>query len=259
MDDSNKASIQRIDSYLSYQDQFDPTGFIDGIIDADSARDAVDSIDQLEDMLNAAKKFGEYASKFCLLECQVWIKISKTEGADKKLSKGKKLVEWLRGKNDDELREIVDKCSCGTRIGVVRSREIGRNRSERELTELKRISDKIFSEAEQCGVVRNPISRYYEEWSMQGKPDPRDVRTFQERTHQKLLSDGFLGLGDGSGEFLRVESCDRHDIEKIVANRLRRIMADVTNLCKICNDSGFRVRGDGIKNIKDTLTKIEAT
>ena len=241
--------IVKIEKIMKY-DGCDFSGFFDGAVDSDAAKDAVDAVADLERTLKFARQFGEYASQFCLLEARTYIKISEYEDAEDKLSRREKnLVAWIRTKTSQEIADILEKCARGIRIDNIRNRDCATSRKERSVTECKRISEEIVNEALTTGKTRLSKSRFYEESTGGGKLDPEVVSAFTESTRDKLLRSNVYGVGDGSGCYIATRVCNRRDVTKIVSNRLRSIADDLKSIKQICDENHYRVNSDAIEII----------
>ena len=236
-------------------EQFDPNGFFNGIVDAESAKQAVGKIKVLEDMLKAADQFGEYASKFCLLEAQMYVEIAEIEGAESKLGKAqRRIVDWIRSKTAEQLNEVIVECSDGIRIQLVMKHEIGdEDKAKRIENECKRISDVIVDEAIKNGKTRLNRGRFYEE-SRRVKLDSDMVDAYVESTRDRLLKSHVLGLGDGNGTYLTPPTCSREEIASIIGTRIRSISNDLVAIRQICVNAHFDIPREALKPIQHELT-----
>ena len=249
---------------LANFDSFDPNGFFDGIIDAKTAKQAVGRIKVLEDMLKAADQFGEYASKFCLLEAQMYVEIAEIVGAEEQLTDSKRrLVEWIRDKTEDEIVEIIDECGKGTRIIQIKHRE-DRERSSNIKSnainkEYKRISDEIVRRLNETGHTQLSKSVFIDEWRSVGNPDASTIRAYVKSTQDKILARNGRGLGDQQGTYMLVEKCERSQVAQIVQTRLESIVADLKTIKQICNETHFVVPKDGVQIISDLVNSLAST
>lgn len=239
---------------LGIFNSFDPNGFLDGIVGAKSAKRAVDKIKVLEDMLKAADQFGEYASKFCLLEAQMYMQIAEVDGAEEQLTDSKrKLVDWIHSKTKEEMTEIIEEVNQGVRILQIKHREdrerLNNIKNNAVNQEYKRISDEIVRQLNETGHTQLSKSVYIEKWHSIGSPDASTIHAYVESTRDKILKSKGRGLGDQQGTYMLVEKCERTDIARIVSTRLESINNDLLALKQICNESHFCVSEKGIETL----------
>lgn len=245
-------------------EQFDPNGFFNGIVDAESAKQAVSKIKVLEDMLKVADQFGEYASKFCLLEAQMYIEIAGVDGAEEQLTDSKrKLVNWIRSKTEDEMVEIIEEVSQGIRILQIKHREDRERRNDiknnASIQEYKRISDEIVRQLNETGHTQLSNSVFIEKWCSVGRPDASTIHAYVESTRDKILSRKGRGLGDQQGTYMLVEKCERSQVAQIVQMRLESIVADLKTIKQICNETHFVVPNEGIQIINELVNSLAST
>lgn len=246
---------------LGEYNNFDPNGFFENIHDAESAKMAVGRVKALEDMLKAAEQYGEYASKFCLLEAQMYIQIAHVDGADAKLTEGQRsLVNWIRGKTEEELEQILGECADGTRLRVIKNREL--RKEENGLTEkikereYKRISEEIVKRAENHGITKLSPAVFYDEWKYSSKPDGQIIKGEVERTRDKLLRKQILGLGDGDGTYIDPNKCKRDVVAQMVETRLESIYNDINSLAKLCMKTSFVIPESGLNALHESINGL---
>lgn len=231
---------------------------VSGIHDSRSAKQAVKDMDAIKSMLEAAEEYGRYASQYCMMEAQMWVKISKIDNGGELLTKSQKdLVSWLQTKTQAELVEIVKECSRGIRIREVKRRDTFVPRYEKELAEYNRISAKIENEISEYGRTTLSSGRFYEEWSITGRPKPHDIAAFKSRTKDMLITKyGGVGLGDGSGTYIVPSVCNRQETAKAIESRLNSVVRDLKSILAICKETRFAVPRSGIVVITNLLSEL---
>lgn len=235
---------------------------VQSINDAESARDAVDSTEKLKKLLEVADQYGQYASQFCLMEVEMYIRISQIPNAEKKLkSSKKKLVEWLREKTPHGLDKVRTACSDGRRIHLVMNDELRKERDDAYEKcadkEYLRIQGVIVNELEQTGKTRLSPQRFIEKWQLERAPCANTVKAYIESTRDKLLHMDGRGIGDGEGTYVLPSKCDRKQIAAVVSVRLRSIAADLESLCRLCSENSFKVPPEGIEILERAVKGLE--
>lgn len=234
---------------------------VQSIHDAKSAKQGVGDMNVLKSMLDAADEYGHYACQFCLLEAQMWVQIASLDDGTDMLSKAQtNLVEWIRTKSSEEIDDVLDECSGGTRILRIKNRDTYIPRRDKETAEFNRISSKIESEILKDGRTRLSSGRFYEEWSISGRPKPCDIAAYKSRTKDRIITKyGGVGLGDGSGTYVVPSVCERSETAKAIKSRLESIVRDLKSIQSICKETRFAVPQSGIAVIRSLLSQLEAS
>ena len=238
---------------------FDPSGFFDGEVNAATAKRFVGKLKSLEELLKASEQYGKYAKDFALLEAQTFIKISECVDAESKLTPAKKrLVVWLRNKTSDEIDEILKEVSSGVRITYIEKRDnvSYSDRDARVNSEMKRIQNNVISNLESDGCTQLSRSTFYEQWSINGKPDKATVDAFTESTRDIILKKGGRGLGDDSGTYMFPHICDRDNTRKMVQNRINVILNNIKSLAGICKERDFFVSEDNLQILHNAIDEL---
>ena len=235
---------------------------VQSINDADTAKEAVDSTEKLKKLLEVAEQYGQYASQFCLMEAETFIRIAKIPNAEKKLKSSKKrIVEWLRQKTPHGLDRIRQACADGRRIHLVMKDELRKERDDiYEMgadKEYARIQGIIVTELEQTGKTRLSPQRFIEKWRLLRAPSAATVKAYVESTRDKLLHMDGRGIGDGDGTYVLPSKCDRQQIAAVVSIRLRSIAADLNSLCRLCSENSFKVPPEGIEILEKAVKGLE--
>ena len=232
-------------------DDVDFNGFFDCVIDADSAKAAVDWFKEAEEDLKRRREYGRCAKKYCLLEAQMFVKISKIDGVDDVLrASEKRVVQWLRAKSDDEIDALVDKCGTGIRMSRLWDKECGKEHKRQQVNdECKRIQDVIVNEAVNRGKTRLNYGRFYEESRGRVRLPKDVVSAYTESTRDILLKKGMLGLGDGNGEYICPPRCTRDELARAILNRVHSILNDLRTLHKLCVNERFLLSAESIDEL----------
>lgn len=234
--------------------------FENDIPNAEAARECISDVGRLEDALKAAKQFKAYAKQFCLLEAQMWITISMLDDSDLRshLSGSEfEKVTWIRSKNEQQLKDIIEECADGVRLGRIKARDTRAINRDRAAAEYNRIAEVITDELVTKGRTTVTTARFYKEWSCPVKPDPRQIESNVDKTRGDLLKRGGYGLGDGDGNYAIPSVCNRKEIAQIVVNRLRSIKVDLESILQICVEANFSVPSAGVNIIRNLLDKLE--
>ena len=253
---SSENALAKVDIAIAALDQF-----IDSIKDAESADDALWQSRMMDDFLAKADACGEYASAFCLREAQILVKAASLPD-HLEVKRRQKTIAWIRTKSLDEVQAILDECATGVRIGVIKARETRaaneKAGADRQLVELKRISDKVVTELLETGHTTNSAERFYSEWRLKDAPDKQAVTAFREKTKCDLIARGAVGLGDGSGSYANPVQCDRNETMLYVENRLRSMHNDMVSLIKHCRAAKFAVAASATDVLRKDLDDLEA-
>ena len=246
-------SHSELDSVENFDDLVLERLFADGVTPT-SAKYAAGMLKSLEEQIKAADRWGEYASKFCVLEFQMWIKIAEVEGSEEKLNATQKdTVAWIRSKSKEELDELLEICREGRKIRTIILEERRANRSEivehNKDAEYKRISDKIVDNLDKFGFTTLTPSSFIENWrNTFAAPDSKTVKAYIESTRDRLLKKNAYGLGD-SGTYMLIKKCSDKNIASIVETRIKSILADLHSLAEICQQTDFYVDDDDLSII----------
>lgn len=172
------------------------------------------------------------------------------EGSESELSAAKRrMVEWLRGKTDEQRDELLEQCREGTRLHVLFNRETRQVVAYDPLKDCDRISREIVQEAMKDGRTTLTKATFYQRAAHPEKLDDSAIRAYVESTRDKLLKKNVLGLGDGNGTYVSPDRCDRKEVAAIVKTRLESIVADLKTIKQICSQTGFIVPRSGVKII----------
>lgn len=238
--------------------EFEPSGFFEGVKDAETARQQVDNMERLKKLMEAAEQYGQYASQYCESEFRLFLKISEIECAEDKLRKPKReMVAWLRGKSESEIEELLEQCRDGVRIHVIYNRETRGERERFDITkDCDRIAREIVAEAKRSGRTTLTKATFYERSAHPERLTNELVRAYTESTRDALLNRKILGLGDGNGTYVSPEKCDRQEVAKMVKTRLESIVADLKTIKQICKDTGFIVPRQGTELICKLINSL---
>lgn len=233
---------------------------LEKIVDAESARETVDSVDKLKRMLDIAEQYGEYATRFCILEAEMYLKIKDIRGADSRLTPSKRrMVDWLRRMDDAELEKIMrNEVMWGTRLQAVFRRNEGAAGVDhkRAMDKLHRKSEEIIEDCRIYGIARLNADEFMKEFSNRTRPSPDYVRPFVEHTRDKLLKAGAVGLGDGDGTYILAGKCDKEQAIKAITCRLQCIMRDLESLVSLCKRLSSGIGEETASKLADTVEKL---
>lgn len=236
---------------------------IEEVCDAESAKDAVSWMDKLKKLLEIADEYKRYACEYCTKEACLYVRIAKMDDADSLLTKGKKaLVTWIRSKSEDELAAILNECASGCRITSVYRREqqtkVSAAKSRSAISEFKRISGEIVERYKQTGKTVCSPSVFFNEWQAYETPDKETSKAYTEKTRDRLLRMGGVGIADGIGTYIDPTTENRSGISAAITVRLESIYADMCAITQICETSHFRVPRNGIDLLREKLDEMES-
>lgn len=235
----------------------DSRRLFDSVIDSGTAKDAVKRLEAVKKLMEAADQYGAYASQFCEQEALLFFRIAEIECSENELTAAKRrMVEWLRTKNDDEKAEILEQCRDGQRLHVLFNRETRQKVSYDPLKDCDRISQDIVKEAMRTGRTTLTKATFYQRAAHPERLDDSAIRAYVESTRDKLLRKNVLGLGDGNGTYVSPDKCDRMEIAAIVKTRLESIVADLKTIKQICAQTGFIVPRSGVKIICELIESL---
>ncbi len=262
------AGIDSVEYEVEQQTQIVPIGglaqfvsdsqrLFEGIIDSKTAKDAVKRIEAVKKLMEAAEQYGAYASQFCEQEALLFFRIAEIEGSEDELPAAKRrMVEWLRGKNEQERADLLEQCKDGSRLHVLFNRETRQKVSYDPLKDCDRISQDIVKEALRTGRTTLTKATFYQRAAHPEKLDDSAIRAYVESTRDKLLKKNVLGLGDGNGTYVSPDKCDRMEVAAIVKTRLESIVADLKTIKQICSQTGFIVPKSGVKIICELIESL---
>ena len=207
-----------------------------GSTSPEDARDAVKKVSQLERMLKAAGKYGEYASKYISLEARTYIDVAKIIGSADDLSgihwRKRELIEWLHDMPQKQMEEVYGECvEHGVRIGAVYNNYV------------KTISDNVKNErvieksremlGEYLATDRVKVSAE----GMYGV-EPEIADAVVNRVRTKLIHHGAVCIG--GGEYVNPESdIAKPELDKAMRIRAQSILADIRALYELPIRSGI--------------------
>lgn len=271
MDDTRRLSnIRRGKEILASDPNFGkyilPHEF-DGLADAiktmqtlKEARKCIDDMDFLKDCLDHAKRFGEFASQFCVMEARMYLNIaqlSMTFDEADPLTKGQRnIVNWVREQDDEEVACLIAECESGQRITKLYRDHLACIRVMKKQAECRDVSDRIIREAREQGKTTLTVSRFYDEFPANMKPQNSDIKAYTELTRDELLRIGAVGLGDGSGTYIIPSKDNRDEVMQAVMARLDSIAYDIRNLLRLCERAGLVFPITKLRKITNEISRL---
>lgn len=192
-------------------------------------------LDILEKLLKKAEQYGTYASKFCLLELDALTEIAKKSTSSMKgRIKDGALIDFIASLNEEQYKELRDKCASGIRVksvvyGTKRMCEI-RDKQTRCIS----VSNDIVNDFRKNGTAQLSTEVFYGELIDHAKETSFIVNASVRETRARILKSGAVGIKDGSGTYIRAG--DKRTGEAI-ANRLTEIKQDVLSIVRICSNA----------------------
>lgn len=237
---------------------------IEDVYNAESAKDAAAWMDNLKKLLEVAEEYNRYACEYCAKEACLYVRIAQIDGADVLLpQKRKNLVAWIRSKNDEEVREILEECATGILIDKIRRRENAKmadiKKKENVINEFKRISGAIIDEYRKTGRTSCSPSVFLNKWQINGKPDRETSKAYTEMTRDRILRMGGVGIADGIGTYVDPSSKNRLEVSAAITARLESIYADMCAITQICEIAHFRVPKEGLRLLREKMAEMEAS
>jgi len=184
----------------------------EGIKTDRDAKDVIGKMQIIRDLLKQADEYNAIARDFCAAECEIYIAIAKNGLTDELSASNKAVVGWLIEVGDEGQAEILRQCQEGVTVRwVYNHRDRSKDIKGQELCSiLPKISDDCVQKLSEHGRV--DLNDYYMRkhvWHVPG--DDEDafeeckytkeyefiVDAAKDRTKDKLLKAGAVGIGDG--------------------------------------------------------------
>ena len=240
--------------------------------------DRKDDIGLFEAMLKKAKVYGTYASKFCVLEAKLYIRMAEIIDTEnfragplrehpredvifKDISLAdRNIIRWLQKKTHEERNDILVNAARGFRIAQMRSLE----------TKVENLKKRMaFSDS----VARAAVEEYFDSGSVviseefalgEGYTNKTltrgEIQQAYERTRKALMRSGAVGLGDGTTTYVNPKACNDEQIVKAIRCRVMSIVSDIEALVKLVNDRGLNNSSllSDVGNLRNTVNKLDA-
>lgn len=237
---------------------------IDGMSDADSARSCIDDMALLEQLLKRAHKYKEYATKYLVLECDMWLKITElheTRSAKVMRLLSRKecnLVEWLLEKDDAERLKVREYCRAGRSVYMQRADEVSCSNAR---TRPQMYGDIIEAMAKDCarnGRVTANYEAFIDRWrDRRYPPNPEIIRAYVKVARDTLLKNGAVSLGDGTGEYFLPSPDEPQKAYEAAMQRLQAIENDIRSVCKLLSTAEITMMPHCTDGIRDALACLE--
>ena len=206
----------------------------------DDAKLLVDNMAKLEKLLKAADMWHEKAREYLTMEAEAYCRIAELglgEGIPHHSAKYK-TVKWLEGMDADERRAYVNECTdeCASIMEMYKRAVVEPEGRIDAYSQLHYYRDEVLEK------FKSEESVVLEEYDFildrARKYLPSDVvKCFKDDVRNKLRQAGAHGLGDDRGTYATASSA-KASISEMVANKVRRIKADVERLKQIIAEEG---------------------
>lgn len=247
---------------------------IEGIVDAETAHDAIDTMDKLKNMLNLADQYEKYAIQYLVAECKMWFAIvdaweaapkgdSSAAFFDGLKQRQQKLIFWIQTFDEAQREFVLNECMRGKSIESQRQQKVACDNLERAAQDYEDASSEIVRRCLQTGRTTCSIEGFLEDWrgrvskTFNGKV----AKACVEKARDELLRAGAVGLGDGKGTYVMASSMTMGEAQSAILTRVKAIKADLGALRKLCDMFGAKLPGKEAAEVRaaihDLLSTIE--
>lgn len=246
---------------------------IEGIVDAETAHDAIDTMDKLKKMLDLADQYEKYATQYLVAECKMWFAIVDAWKADPKgdpmaffdglKQRQQKLIHWINTFDEAQREFVLNECMHGKSIESQRQQKVACDNLVRSAQDYEYASSEIVRRCLQTGRTTCSIEGFLEDWhgripkTFNGKV----AKACVEKARDELLRAGAVGLGDGKGTYVMVSNMTMGEAMSAILTRVKAIKADIGALRKLRDMFGAKLPDEEAAEVRaaihDLLSTIE--
>lgn len=238
---------------------------VQAIDDEQTARGAMDKMEFLKAMLEAAHKWSEQAGAFLVMECLMWFQISEVRWPRIKppFKRGEvALIDWIRTKGPDEREAIVRTCY-EDRVSVKRQQldeALEQRHLEKERLE-QTWEDAFWEEADAIvnsiirdgvGTCRLPLM----DVNFSYKPSRKTMEAMTDHMRGRLRAAGAIGIGDGEGTYVMPGMADSEKVREAIRTRMEGVIADLRKIRSIVRETGASPSEHHLAALHDAVERL---
>lgn len=242
---------------------------VQAIDDEQTARGAMDKMEFLKAMLEAAHKWSEQAGAFLAMECLMWFQIAEVRWPSIKppFKRGEVvLIDWIRTKGPDDREAIVRTCY-EDRVSVKRQQldEALEQRHQQMRLEKERLEqtweDAFWEEADAIvnSIIRDGVGTCrlsFMDVSFSYKPSRKTVEAMTDHMRGRLRAAGAIGIGDGEGTYVMPGMADSEKVREAIRTRMEGVIADLRKIRSIVRETGASPSEHHLAALHDAVERL---